>query len=440
MTTMFTRLRPRSDVGFGIAFLVATALIATALAFKAPIKTALRSGETITAEFPSSYRLHANESVVKYDGLDVGVVSSVNYTDHGTAMISMKVDNSALGVLGSTPSATIAPLTILGGVYSVELRKGGTTGRFAGTFIPESQTSTPAELDRILEALPSNTRANTQDLVGRLDQNLGPRTRDALGRVAKDAPSVMVPAGTVFNAAQGTRPGTDLTAIVASLNNIGTVLTQQSGQLAGTLNGLDQATADLAAERTPLAQMFATLPETLATTRVGLTKLQTTLSLLTTTAPAFDPAAKALSPFLQATNPVLAQAVPFMRDLRPFMADARPTLRDLVPAVKSGTDVLAQLRGPVLDRLNGPITNTIMNTWRGTGPYAGNGAGPQADHKFYQELAYMVTNLDRASETQDAQGSMLGFQVAVGGDSLGGVPFTWSNLVAQMLNVVGGKK
>ena len=51
----------------------------------------------------------------------------------------------------------------------------------------------------------------------------------------------------------------------------------------------------------------------------------------------------------------------------------------------------------------------------------------------------MVTNLDRASETQDAQGSMLGFQVAVGANSLGGVPFTMPNLIAAMLKVVGGK-
>ena len=382
MRTAIARYRPRTDFGAGMAFLIAAALIATLLAFKAPIKTWLRSGDTITAEFPSSYRLHANESVVKYDGLDVGVVSGVTYSNHGTALVSMKVNQSAMNVLGSSPSATIAPLTILGGVYDVELRRGGGTGAFTGSFIPEGRTSTPQELDRILEALPTNTRANTQDLVGRLNANLGTQTQAALRRLTKDAPAVMQPAGTVFTAAEGTRPSVDLSDVVGGLSNIGAALTRDSGQLQSTLTSLEQTTSDFAAERSSLAQTFGSLPQTLTTTRTGLTDLNTSLDLLTTTAPAFEPAAKALSPFLSVANPVLAKAVPLLRNLQPLMADARPTLQQLAPAVGTGTNILEQLRGPVLARVNGPITKTIMNPWRGTGPYAGNGGGPQANHTF----------------------------------------------------------
>lgn len=439
MRSALSRIRPRTEFGVGVTFLIVTALAVTILAYKAPLETWWRSGETITAEFPSSYRLHANESVVKYDGLDVGVVSGVNYTNSGTALVAMKVDQSAVDVLGSRPSATIAPLTILGGVYSVELRKGGGSGPFTGSFIPRAQTSTPSELDRVLEALPTNTRANLQDLVGRLNANLSAGTRSALRRITQDAPKVLAPAGTVFTALQGTRPSGDLTTVVSGLDNIGTALTQQSGQLAGTLQSLDQSTAALAAERGALSQSLSSLPSTLSTTRVGLSDLRTSLALLTTTSRVFEPAAKQLAPFLRTANPVLAQAIPLLKNLQPLMADARPTLAQLTPAVAKGTDILQQLRGPVLARVNGPITHTIMNTWRGVGPYAGNGGGPQADHKFYQELAYMVTNLDRSSMTQDAQGSMLGFQVAVGANSLGGVPFTMPNLIAQMLKVVGVK-
>lgn len=440
MKTAILRLRPKTKLGAGMAFLITAGLLAIGLGYKAPILTHLRSGETITAEFASSYRLRPNESKVKFAGLTVGVVSGVKYTSHGTVLVSMKVDDSTVDVLGNQPTAQIAPLTILGGVYSVELDHGGGGGRFGGTFIPRNRTKTPVELDRILEALPRNTRAHVQSLVGRLTDSLGSRSQAAIGRLAHQAPGTFPPATRVFEAAQGTRPDRDLQQIVSNFYTISQVLTKRSGQLGETMTSLDRATGALADQADALGQGIATLPTTLRNSRTGLTALGGALDRLHTTAHNFDPAVKELNPLLQQANPVLKAARPLMRDLRPLMAQARPLMNQLAPAVGRGTDVINQIRGPVIDRINGPVTNTVMNTWRGVGPYRGNGAGPQADHKFYQELGYLTANMDRASMTQDAQGSMLGFQVAVGADSLQGVPFTLPNLMAQMLKVVGGAR
>jgi len=91
----------------------------------------------------------------------------------------------------------------------------------------------------------------------------------------------------------------------------------------------------------------------------------------------------------------------------------------------------------VLDRVNGPVMHLLLNTWHGSGPYAQSGGGNQADHKFYEELAYMATNIDRASMTQDGHGSLLSFQVGAGTGSVAGIPFNLENLMTQITRAAG---
>ena len=430
----------RTKLGAGAVFLAVTAIVVTTLAFKAPILTKLRSGETITAEFSSSYRLRPNESKVKLAGLKVGVVSSVEYSDNGTAMVSMKVEDQAMKVLGSEPSAVIAPLTILGGVYSVELRPGGGDGRFTGDSIPIARTSVPVELDRILETLPGNTRRSTQRLLKNVDVAMQAGGRSSLRGLVDQAPATMRPAGKAFSGLRGTRPADDLSAIVANMYTASDALSKNPGQLERIVSSLAKTSEVLADGSGSLVEGIESLPSTLRASRTGLADLQTTLEKLQTTSAAFRPSARELSPLLKKTNPVLRKARPLMADLEPLMVDARPLMEQLVPVTQRGTFVLDQVRGPVIDRVNGPVTDTVMSTWRGKGPYEGNGAGPQADHKFYEELGYLVVNMDRASMTQDNQGSMLGFQVGAGLPSVAGLPFDLNNLLNLAALYSGGSR
>lgn len=422
----------------GLAFLVAVGAALALLTFKAPIATMMRQGETITAEFSGNYQLIPNETKVKLAGLEVGVVSEVDYTDQGTALVSMKVDETAVDSLGSRPSAQVAPLTVLGGQYAVELQRGGTTGPFEGESIPVTRTRLPVELDRILESLPQPTRQSLQDLVGRLGGTLERGGRNALRDLVTRAPGTLRPAGEVLQAAQGTRPEVDLPQLVTNLHATAETLAADDAQLGDIVESLDQTTIALARNTQPLADSIGALPNSLRSTRAGMAGLRGTLTRLTVTAQSLRPAARQIDPLLRDLNPVLVEARPVMQRLRPLMVDARPLVRQLVPVTRRGTEVLGDLKGPVLQRVNGPIAHTVMNTWRGTGPYRNSGGGMQADHKFYEELAYLVTNLGRASMTQDAQGSLLGFQVGANTRSVVGTPFTLANLLKQMHKATGG--
>lgn len=439
------RARPRSTVTVGAIFLVVLVAVGVLLYVKPQFMTWFQSGRTITAEFSQNYHLTADKTPVKVAGLDVGVVTGIEDTDHDTVLVSMKVDESALDTLGPVPSALVTPMTILGGRYGVELKRGGGQGGFAGSFIPRERTATPVELDRILEALPAPTRESLQHTVTDLDQTLGNGGRDALRDLVSDAPSTLGPGGDVLGAAQGTRPGVDLPQIVTNLETVARTLSVPQGQLTAIIADLHDTTAVLAAQSRPLAQSIDALPATLRATRAGVTDLGGTLDKLTATAPTFRPAAQQLDPLLRQLTPVLASARPLVADLRPLLQDARPTVDELVPLSQRGTQVLNDLAGPVLQRVNGPITSTVLQPWQGSGPYKDSGAGPngpvaQRNHKFYEELGYLVANLDRGSMTQDAQGSMLGFQVGVSPATLAGVPLTLDNLISAMTKVPGGSR
>lgn len=434
------RRRPKSPVAIGSVFLVATAILMVLLYLKNPIGTFFRPGETITAEFGENYGLAADETVVKVAGLESGVVDSIERTDHGTVLVSMKVDESAVDALGSHPSAAISPKTILGGQYSVELRHGGGSGTFDGEFIPLERTRLPVELDRVLEALPGATRESLQNVVRDVDKTLARGGVSALRGIFAEAPETLKPARTVFEAAQGTRPRLDLPQIVTNFHTTADVLSKYEGQLGNIVTSLRDTSRTLAEQSTPLANGIEYLPPTLRATRTGMTDLRVSLDKLTTTAGAFRPSARELDSVLAHLDPVLREGRPLIRDLRTLAHDARPMVEQLVPAVRRSTDVLDDLRGPVLPRINGPITDTVMNTWRGSGPYKYSGGGMQADHKFYEELGYLVANMDRGSQTQDVHGTMIGFQFGANTRSVQGVPFTLPNLIGAMQTFSGGAR
>lgn len=414
---MSRRTRGLSLFALGLVLIGATLVVAVLLFLKPALQTDLTPGATVRAEFSENHRgkIYPDESTVKLAGLEVGKVSTVEVTSRGTALVSMKVDGDAVARLGPTPSATLTPRTVLGSIYSIELIPGGGTGAFdASSAIPVERTSLPSELDRILEALPGPTRENLQGVVAHLDETLAAPNRDALHELVRDAPATLGPAAEVVSALRGTRPDVDLPELAADLQSTVEVVTRRDGQLEAVVDDLAGTTAVLAARARPLADTLETLPATLRESRAGLADLGGALDRLTVTADRFEPAAAELAPLLDELAPALEDAKPLVADLRPLLEDAEHAVEQLGPAVGDADTVLDRVRGPVLERVNGPILDVVLHPYRGTGPFEGSGDGYQADHTFYEELGYLLSHLDRGSMNQDAQGSLLSFQVGAG--------------------------
>lgn len=432
---MGRRDEQRRHLRLGVTLYVGIAVLLGILAIKPMLTSTLASGETMTAEFDSSYKLRKYDSSVKVAGIEVGKVTKIEDTDRNTVIVTMKVDGDVVESLGSEPTARVEPRTVLGGRYAIEVEPGG-GGDFTGE-IPLENTSTPVELDAVLEALPQTAQESVQGIAGSTGPALE-NSRESLSKLLRQAPDVLAPGGRVVRAAQGNRPQQDLAELVTNLERTATVLTARDGQLDEIVSGLHETSVVLAGHRQALSATVRDLPTTLRQTRTNLTSLSGTFEQLGNTAEDLDPSVPGIVELVDELDPTLDEVKPLLADLKPLLRDARPAVRELVPVAKKGRGVLRDLRGPVLDRVNGPVVDFVLNPWvpQAKG-YQGGAGGYLADHKFYEELAYMATNIDSISAGQDSRGSTLGFQAGVGLNSVDGLPFNVENIVKLALDQVG---
>jgi phospholipid/cholesterol/gamma-HCH transport system substrate-binding protein len=199
---------------------------------------------------------------------------------------------------------------------------------------------------------------------------------------------------------RGTDPGQDLTRLVEGFEGFATVFNRKQDQFGNILDSLDRTTGAFNAARQPVAQAFATLPQTLISTRNGLSDLQVSLDRLTDTAPKFRDSVQELDPMLKGLAPVVSKARPAVADLKEALQDAQPTIEHLSPVARQGNEMFDDIKGPVLDRVNGPIKDAVLNPWHGSGVYANGGN----DHKLYQEIGYLTYSLADDFGWHDASG------------------------------------
>ncbi|WP_067430583.1 MlaD family protein [Nocardioides jensenii] len=416
--SLLSTLRPRSNKAAGVmvmVFLIAFALVS----FNRPkIETTLASGETLKAEFSGSYKLVPYQSVVKLAGVEVGTVTGVDRTDDNGAVVDMKLDDGTVEKLGTQPKANIRPTLVLGGTYYVELVRGGMDGDVSeGSTIPVSRTTLPVELDKVLSAVTPEAGKAVQGTVRNLNKTLKTAGRPELRRLLKTAPGTLEPAGDVLKALRGHEPRTDLTRLVRGLRNTAAALNENDAQLDSILADLDTVSAALGDSGAPLAETIDAGPETLRVTREGLADLDGTLTQLDTTATSFRPAARALDPVLGELDSVLDTARPVIADARVVVHDARPLVKDLVPTAVDAIGVLNDFKGPVLNRLNGPIKKDVMSAWHGKGVYEGGGN----DNLLYEEVAYLLSDTADVFKFHDKNGAMGRLMAGVGVNAPGGV-------------------
>lgn len=409
--TMPRPLRSISPFGLGLAFVI-VALVAGVLLFnKNAISTAFRSGERITINFAANRGLVPDLSQVKVSWVPVGVVSDVERRDDGSVLVSVKVDDGTRDKLGSEPSAVIRPTMLLGGNYFVDLVPGGDRGpgEFSGK-IPLGRTKQPVELDDVARALQPNVLEGLQGTVRQFDKTLAADGRAAIDELVRSAPSALRPADEVLTAAQGTHPRTDLTNLVSGLESTARVLTAQEGQMDAIVTGLKKTTGTLDARSGDLSTAISTMPSALASTETGLARLDKTLAKLRAIAKPARPIATELATTLRHLNPALVKSRPVVRNLTALMADARPMVKQLDPLVVTGTDVLGDVHGAPLKRLNGPVKKFVLS------PFVGRGEFTTAHSKkpLYKEAAYMFAGLDRATMLTDRNGSAPNLQPGIG--------------------------
>lgn len=344
--------------------------------------------DSISAELAEQPKLREFRagSDVKMAGVKVGTVTDISPAGDSHSLVTMQVERSLRDKLGTDPTATVRATLVLGGRYYVDLEPGGAPGRFSDTTIPVQRTGLPVEVDDVLGAVGTPAaRAGIQASIGQFDGILRSGGTQALQNLVTTAPATLRPADDVLDGLRGTRPGTDWTDTIVGLHNTADALTRGTDQTATLISTVNKATAALAAGSPALADSVSTMTETLRTTRAGLIDLQPTLDQLTDTAHDFRASARDLGPLFDKLDPAMAHARDLLDDARPLLEDAQPLVERLAPATSKATGVFDDLRGPVLDRINGPIIHQVLSPYKGEGAYAGDGAD---QNKLYEELGF----------------------------------------------------
>ncbi|AJE87258.1 Mammalian cell entry related domain protein [Streptomyces albus] len=381
------------------------------------LMTKTRSGTTLKIHFPRGYRLQTDLSQVKVNYVPVGVVSSVDAQDDGSAMVSVKVDKDIPAKIRTEPTAVIRPTTLLGGNYFVDLVPGGRRGTFSGT-IPPARTKIPVELDAVTQALQPSALKGLQHTVDNLDGTLKNGGKSALDRLLADAPDTLEPASGVLESARGDNPDTDLPQLVKGLQSSSAVLSRKHGQLDSVVTDLTATSTVLSENREQLSSSIAQLPSTLDSADKGLKRLDSSLVKLRDTADEVRPSVRELNTTLKRLDPVLAKAGPFTSKVNKLLVDTEPLVDQLVPVSRQADSVLKDVRGPVLDRVNGPIKRFILSPYKGSGAYKHS----QSDEPMYVEAAGAITNLNKVSSFLDPNGYAISIQLGFGLGTAGGLP------------------
>ena len=281
----------------------------------------------LKAEFETAQAVVPGQGqTVRVAGVDIGEVKEVDLVD-GHGLISFDIERKYLPIYQDA-TMLMRPTTGLKDMF-FDLDPGSSdAGEYEeGEVIPMTNTAPDINLDEILEALDSDTRAYLRMLLVGAGKGLEGRGRD-LGKLLGNLGPINEDLGTLNKEVAKRRE--DLAELVHSWN----VLTTRVGTMESELTRLvsvSRTSLGAIAEQDPSVQRFVSLlPGTLEQAETTLGNMSEFAEILGPTFNDLRPFARNL-PELNASNIRLAEAAtPYLEDqIRPFVRSARKRVPDI---------------------------------------------------------------------------------------------------------------
>jgi virulence factor Mce-like protein len=388
----------------------------------------LHHGFQLKAVFSSALNV-AKNTPVRIAGVPVGTVQSISlYRGTDVSVVTMSLNNDALP-LHRDATLKIRPRIFLEGDFFVDLSPGSPSAPIlnSGATIPITQTADPVQLDQVLSALNSDTRANLQDLlvgygtalthVPTPAQNVtqdpivrGKTAAQALNDAARRSPASLRSSTIVSQAFGGEEPH-DVSLLVASLGRVNAALGQNENDLQGLITNFDITLHAFATQSAALNSAVAQLPGALTTADQALAALNA--SFPATRAFALD-----LIPATEETPATVAAALPWIAQSRALVSPAE--LGELAQNLETVAPVLGALTpaqttfAQALD----PVSRCLAQVIFPAGNVALQDGAFSTGLPNYQEFFHAVVGLNGSGANFDGNGSYL--RALVGG---GGVNF-----------------
>ena len=265
----------------GVVFLVII-LIAVFFAFTKHIP--FKHGYRLNAVFATALDIHP-ASPVRIAGVNVGTVKSIR-REGDTGLVSMEIESSGLPIHADA-TLKIRPRLFLEGNWFVELQPGSPSAQTlsSGATIPITQTSDPVQLDQVLDALNTDTRANLQNFLAGYGDALtrkptaaenaeqdpdvyGLNAAQALNKTYHRAPSALRGSAIDAQAVSGTEAD-DLSKLVASVGKVAAALNVHEQDLGELIVNFNTSSTPSPNQAPSLAATVAVLPGALTSLDQG---------------------------------------------------------------------------------------------------------------------------------------------------------------------------
>jgi phospholipid/cholesterol/gamma-HCH transport system substrate-binding protein len=337
---------------------------------------------------------------VRVAGVRIGDISKVEYED-GNAVVTMDIDRKFLPVYRDA-TVLLRPKTGLKDMY-LELDPGTDSDPSSdqdeyedGDTIPVANTAPDVNVDQILEALDTDTRAYLRLLLVGGGQGLDGRGKDlgellgSLGPINRGLARL--------NSEVATRRE-NLARLIHNMNLLWGRVGQDGEGIEQLLVASNQALGAIASQSPDVRRTVELLGPTLSTTRSALERTGELAEVL-------GPAVNSLRPFARKLKPVndslgnLARRTigPVKEDIRPFVRNAREPVRNLRPAAQNLVRAMPRLT-TVGNKLN-KLFNMAAYNPNG----AEEAATPNRDEGYLYWLGWLAHVGNSTFSSQDAHG------------------------------------
>ncbi|MGO9319955.1 MAG: MlaD family protein [Solirubrobacteraceae bacterium] len=309
-----------------------------------------KHGFRLKAQFATAVNIHT-ASPVRIAGVTIGKVSAIQRQGN-TGLVTMEIESRGLPI-HSDATVKIRPRLFLEGNWFVELQPGSPSAKTisSGYTIPVAQTADPVQLDQVLDALNTDTRANLQSFLINYGEALtrkpeapenaeqepevrGLNAAQALNKIYARGPASLRGGAVDAQAITGTEPH-DLSKLVASIGKVTAALNVHEQDLSELFPNFNTFFAALASQSASLKSLVAELPSTLSSVDAGLAGLDA--SFPPTRAFAHD-----ILPGIRNTNRTVAATLPWIEQVQASLAPEE--LGGVAEGLKASAPALARLQ------------------------------------------------------------------------------------------------
>ncbi|MGH2878831.1 MAG: MlaD family protein [Solirubrobacteraceae bacterium] len=420
-------LQRSNPVRFGLVTII---LLAIVLYFGFTKHIPGKHGFRLKAQFGTVVNIEP-KSPVRIAGVPVGQVTAIK-REGNTGVVTMEIGTAGLPIHRDA-TAKIRARILLEGNWFVDLQPGTPTSPTvsSGYTIPVAQTSDPVQLDQVLDALNTDTRANLQTFLIEYGSALtrkptpaqdaeqnqsvrGLNAAQALNKAYRESPQALE-GGAIVNQSLAGVEQHDLSHLFGAIEATTAKLNVHEQVLGEWVGNFNTFLASLANQSSSLAGAVAELPGTLQSAGRAFANLNAA-------APTIRRFSRELIPGVQQTPATIKAAYPWIEQVQASTApkeiggvakglrEAAPTIAGLVvpqPAFFEQTDAFSKC----LSKVFFPAGNTKLQDGSST-------SGVEA----YKEFWYATVGTAGFSQNFDGNGPFDRFMINTGSTTLVSAP------------------